>query len=439
MAGAASRRGRAPINVWPGWVDALATLVMVIMFLLMVFVVAQFYLREALSGREKTLKDLSGQISEIAEMLNLERQNGAKIAAQLKATIADRDDLSNRLGLITQRLEKAEADAWQSQAKAAESEKSAKDAQAGVDALVKRFMAMEADRDRLAKLLAEETARTKQADANNADLARQLAETTKSAEASQQRVDQLVKEISGLQALKERLEAEIKDKEQRLGESQGAVESEKAISAKARDELTLMNQQIAALRDQLAKVSAALELSEAKGKEQEAQVADLGRRLNVALASKVQELARYRSEFFGKLRELLGERQDIRIVGDRFVFQSEVLFDSGSAEIGPEGRAQLAKLGVALKEIIKTIPADINWILRVDGHTDKQPIARLYKSNWELSFARALAVVRFLIDQGIPAERLAATGFGEFQPIEERDDEIGRRRNRRIELKFDQR
>jgi len=480
MAGAETRRGRAPINYWPGWVDALATLLMVIMFLLMVFVVAQFYLREALSGREKTLKDLSGQIAEIAEMLNLERQTTARLSTELRATIADRDDLSNRLGAITQRLEKAEGEAWQSQMRAGEAEKRAKDSQAGVDALVKQFLVLQADRDRLAKLLAEEVAKLKQSDASNADLARQLAETTKSADAAQQRIDQLTREISGLQALKEQLEAEVKARlgeaktasdravdleaqikaaaeraagleaqartaaeraaglEAQLRQNQQTLDAEKAGAAQARDVVALLGRQVAALREQLAQVSAALDLSEAKTKSQEAQIADLGRRLNVALASKVQELARYRSEFFGKLRELLGERQDIRIVGDRFVFQSEVLFDSGSAEIGPAGRKQLGDLAAALKQIMATIPPEINWVLRVDGHTDRQPIARLYKSNWELSFARALAVVRYLIGEGIPPERLAATGFGEFQPIDERDDEIGRRRNRRIELKFDQ-
>jgi chemotaxis protein MotB len=460
MADFAARRGRAPINVWPGWVDALATLVMVVMFLLMVFVVAQFYLREALSGREKTLKDLSGQIAEIADLLSMERQsnadlraNFAQLSAELKASIADRDDLSNRLGQLTQRLEKAETEAWKNQQALAEANNTIEGGRASIAGLTARFVALEADRDRLARLLAEEAAKLKEADQNRAQLQQNLAAQAKSAEAAQQRIDQLVREISGLQALKERLEAEVKEREaaarsaddrardleRRLAEGQKSLEEEKAGASKARDELALLNRQIAALREQIAKVSAALELSETKGKEQEAQIADLGRRLNVALASKVQELARYRSEFFGKLRELLGERQDIRVVGDRFVFQSEVLFDSGSADIGPEGRAQLADLATALKDIAKTIPPDVNWILRVDGHTDKQPIARLYRSNWDLSFARALAVVRFLIAQGIPAERLAAAGFGEFQPLDERDDEIGRRRNRRIELKFDQR
>lgn len=520
MADFAARRGRAPINVWPGWVDVLATLVMVIMFLLMVFVVAQFYLREALSGREKTLKDLSGQIAEIADLLSMERQsnadlrsNFAQLSAELKASLADRDDLSNRLGMLTQRLEKAETDAWKSRQALNEANKLIADNRQTIEVQTNKYLQLQAERDALSKQLAEAAAKLKESDAGRAQLSQSLAETVKSAEAARQRIEDLTRQIAGLQALKERLESEVKERdaaaqaatrsaeerareidaiaktaeasrqrveelvkqiaglqllkerleteikerdqaaqasartaderarnlEQRLAEGRKSLDEEKAASSRAREELALLNRQIAALREQMAKVSQALELSESKGKEQEVQIADLGRRLNVALASKVQELARYRSEFFGRLRELLGERQDIRVVGDRFVFQSEVLFDSGSAEIGPEGRAQLAGLATALKDIARTIPAEVNWILRVDGHTDRQPISRAYRSNWDLSFARALAVVRFLIGQGIPAERLAAAGFGEFQPLDERDDEIGRRRNRRIELKFDQR
>ena len=201
-----------------------------------------------------------------------------------------------------------------------------------------------------------------------------------------------------------------------------------------------MNRQIAALRLQLARIAEALEASEAEAKEQQIQIADLGKRLNVALASKVQELARYRSEFFGRLRNVLGDRPDILVVGDRFVFQSEVLFATGSAELGGEGQQQLARLAATLNQIATEIPADINWVLRVDGHTDRRPInTPQYASNWELSTARAISVVRFLIAQDVPPERLAATGFGEFQPLDPRDDEIAYRRNRRIELKLTQR
>jgi chemotaxis protein MotB len=166
----------------------------------------------------------------------------------------------------------------------------------------------------------------------------------------------------------------------------------------------------------------------------------MGQRLNAALASKVQDLARYRSEFFGRLRKVLGDRRDIQIVGDRFVFQSEVLFASGSDSLAEGGKVQLAHLATTLKEIAEGIPDDINWVLRVDGHTDRVPISTArFPSNWELSTARAISVVKYLISQGIPPHRFAATGFGEFQPLDERDDEIAYRRNRRIEMKLDQR
>ncbi len=511
------RRGRAGINVWPGWVDALATLVMVVMFLLMVFMVAQFYTREALSGRESQLKRLSGQIGEIADLLSMERQTNADLRAsfaqlstELQASIAERDDLSNRLGQMTQRLEQVEAEASRNLQRLTDANKTLTSNRETIESQVRQVLALQAARDELAKRLAEEAARLKTSDAErqrlsttlaetnksvesarerSEDLARQimalqaarddlarrlaeestklkatqgentrltanLSETARSAEASRERIEQLARQVAGLEELKSRLEAEVKGKddaaktaagamallEKRLSETQQTAEQEKAGGDKARDELALLNRQIAALREQLQRLGAALELAEAKGKEQEVQIADLGRRLNVALASKVQELARYRSEFFGRLRETLGERADIRIVGDRFVLQSEVLFESGSAVLGEEGRQQIARLATTLKRIATEIPPEINWILRVDGHTDSKPInTPQFPSNWELSVARALSVVRMLAAEGIPAERLAATGFGEFQPLDPRDDEIGRRRNRRIEIKFDQR
>ena len=222
-----------------------------------------------------------------------------------------------------------------------------------------------------------------------------------------------------------------------------AAKSEIAAQTAARqaadNEIALLNQQIGALREQLTQLASALETAEVANDQKEQQIADLGRRLNLALASKLQELARYRSEFFGRLREVLGERPDVRIVGDRFVFQSELLFASGSAALGAEGRAQLAQLASTLKQIAAEIPPAIDWVLRVDGHTDKQPIQRAnYPSNWELSTARAISVVHFLIEHGITADRLMAAGFGEFQPLDPGDDEVAYRRNRRIELKLTQ-
>ena len=195
-----------------------------------------------------------------------------------------------------------------------------------------------------------------------------------------------------------------------------------------------------AIRQQLADISAALEIAETKAKQQDVQIAELGKKLNTALASKVQELARYRSEFFGRLREILGDREDIQIVGDRFVFRSDVFFDSGSAELGAEGRDQLDVLATTLILLLPDIPPEIDWVLRIDGHTDDRPISSSqFPSNWDLSTARAVAVVKYLATRGIPADRLAAAGFGEFRPIDTSGTEDGRRKNRRIEIKLDQR
>ena len=221
---------------------------------------------------------------------------------------------------------------------------------------------------------------------------------------------------------------------------QSALSEEQRVSAEAKRQVELLNQQIAALRSQLAQISKALELSEKNEAEQKVQIVDLGKRLNRALAGKVEELAKYRSEFFGRLREVLGNRPDIRIVGDRFVFQSEVLFPSASADLVPEGQAQIDRLAATLKDIAKDIPANIPWVLRVDGFTDKRPIhTPQFPSNWELSTARAISVVRQLIADGIPPERLAANGFGEYHPLETGDSPEAYSKNRRIELKLTER
>ncbi|MCB1496122.1 MAG: peptidoglycan -binding protein [Bauldia sp.] len=220
------------------------------------------------------------------------------------------------------------------------------------------------------------------------------------------------------------------------------LESEQQVSQRALAQVELLNQQISALRRQIAALETALDASEDRDRESQTKIADLGRRLNVALAQRVQELSRYRSDFFGRLREILGDRPDIRIVGDRFVFQSEVFFQTGSDDIGSEGLAELDKLAAAIVELNQEIPEDIPWVLRIDGHTDKRPITSSggrFQSNWDLSAARAISVVRHLIDQGIPPERLVAAGFGEYQPIEEGDTEEAYAKNRRIELKLTER
>ena len=221
---------------------------------------------------------------------------------------------------------------------------------------------------------------------------------------------------------------------------QTTLDKEKAISSEALAKVELLNQQIAAMRRQLQTLNALLSDAETKNKASEAQIADLGRRLNSALAQRVQELTRYRSEFFGRLRQILSQRSDILVVGDRFVFQAEVLFEKGKADLNPEGQAEMQKLADALKQLEREIPPDIAWVLRVDGHTDADPIlSTQFKSNWELSAARAIAVVNFLIAQGVSPQHLVAAGFGEFQPIDPGSTEEAKSRNRRIELKLTER
>ena len=258
-------------------------------------------------------------------------------------------------------------------------------------------------------------------------------------EADKQTIEVMLRQIAALASARDALKDQIEALSAKMGAGSRALDRERELSARAASQLELLNLQIAQLRRQIAALNQALDASEAANVEQQVAIANLGARLNVALASKVQELAKYRSEFFGRLREALGDRPEIRIVGDRFIFQSEVLFTTASDEIGLGGQAQMRKLAVTLAEIAGEIPPDIDWVLQVEGHTDSRPIrSPRFPSNWELSTARAISVVKFLIHAGVPPERLAAAGYGEFQPIDPKHDEIAFRRNRRIELKLTQ-
>jgi chemotaxis protein MotB len=259
--------------------------------------------------------------------------------------------------------------------------------------------------------------------------------------------------LSGVESERDRLRAsadagagaasaqsQIAEAQGKINALSGSLDSEKSVSARALAQVEILNQQIAALRRQLAALESTLDASEKKDKDSQSRIADLGQRLNVALAQRVQELSRYRSDFFGKLREILGNRPDIRVVGDRFVFQSEVFFDSGQAVLSPEGRNELDKLAAALLELEKKIPPEIAWVLRVDGHTDVRPIASSqFPSNWALSAARAISVVQYLMTKGVSPQRLVAAGFGEFQPLDPGNTEEAFRRNRRLELKLTER
>jgi len=397
MATGTRRRGRN-LEAWPGYVDVLSTLLMVIVFVLMIFVVAQLYLSQALTGRDETLSKLSKQIAELGEMLSMERGNSQQLKVQLSQlssaltkSTAERDQLQNRLTVVIGERESLKAQLGDAQSQLG-------DAQSKIAA--------------------------------SQEKEKQLADAYKAIDADQTKITALLSDIAALESLRDDLQKKLLTSD----------ENAKQITSQSEAQVALLNQQILAMRDQLAQISSALAMSEQKSKEQQVQIADLGGRLNAALASKVEELARYRSEFFGRLREALGERQDIRIVGDRFVFQSEVLFDSGSADIGPAGQDQLDTLATTLILITKEIPDDINWVLRVDGHTDKRPISGgIYASNWELSTARAISVVKYLASKGIPENRLAAAGFAEFSPLDPGDGDDAYTKNRRIEFKLDQR
>ena len=304
----------------------------------------------------------------------------------------------------------------------------------------KALDALTAQVAQLTDLLAMEKQQTAELKLSIAQLATQLDDVTRSRDESRNTIIMLQNNLqAATDALMARTQA-LTDAEGKLTSNAAELENEKNLSAQARSQVDLLNQQLLALREQLARLSKALDVSEARDKENQAQIVDLGKRLNLALAQKVEELARYRSEFFGRLREVLGNRKDVTIVGDRFVFQSEVLFPSGSADLNDQGRAQMAQLARTLLEIARKIPTQLKWVLRVDGHTDRVPIRTVqFPSNWELSAARAIAVTKFLVSQGVPADRLAATGFGEFQPLDEGAGDEALRRNRRIELKLTER
>jgi chemotaxis protein MotB len=339
MALSRSRRDSG-MNYWPGFVDALSTLILCVIFLLTVFMVAQFFLSQEVAGKDTALARLNAQISRLSQLLSLEQTGKASLEDQMSQLRAS-------------------------------------------------LSAAESERDRLRG----------------------------AAGASQNPAPG-------------------------PGEGDNArINLEKEATARAVAQIENLNEQIKALRSQIGALQDALGTSEAKQKDSQLRIADLGQRLNLALAQRVQELSRYRSDFFGKLRDILGNRPDIRVVGDRFVFQSEVFYDSGQATLRPEGRAELDQLAGALLDLEKQIPSEINWVLRVDGHTDTRQLSATspFKSNWELSAARAISVVQYLISKGVPPQRLVAAGFGEFQPIDQGNSDEAFSHNRRIELKLTER
>ncbi len=367
MIGESTSSNRRPLNIWPGFVDALAALLMVLIFVLMLFTLGQFILTNTLSGKNQALDQLTIDIQKLSEMLSLEQSRAADLESQLSTT---RDDLAET----------------------------------------------SADRD---------------------DLSMRLNESIAALNVRISEIDGLKTDINALMNLRDELEKEVAELAGALQQSQSQVAIQTDISDRAQAQVTLLNRQISALREQLTKVSNALELAETDIEAKNTEIAELGRRLNLALADKVEELNEYRSDFFGQLKQALGDNPNLRVEGDRFVFQSELLFESASATLGTEGRVQVQKLVDVLLSVSDEIPPDLDWVLRIDGHTDVRPISSgIYPSNWELSTARALAIVKYMIQLGVEPKRLVAAGFGPYHPLIAAETDAAYAANRRIEIKL---
>jgi chemotaxis protein MotB len=537
------------LDVWPGYVDALSTLLMVIIFVLMVFVLAQGFLSVSLSSRDRALDRLNRQVEELAELLALERDQAGELrsalsrtAEELRAAATARDTLFTQLremrderdrlsgerdaarderDLLTARLIDLELTGRGAPERIASLEAELADAlrraeAAGGDAAQTVRQLTETGRS----LSAERTAR-QQLEARAAELDRQLGESRGAVETARQElagltrqlqetqaelantqrqlaamraemaaldrqvqadrgtiearlsdITRLSEQIRALSAMRDQLERQAQEAARRAGEearlrtsaeSATANEAERRIAAEqavaaetehrqaaerrlaeqtrlaesAHAQVALLGRQLEELRNQLARLAAALDAAEASGRQKDVQISALGTRLNAALAARVEELQRYRSDFFGRLRDVLGERADVRIVGDRFVFQSEVLFPPASADLSERGQQQIREIAQVLRDISSRIPPEVNWLLRVDGHADRNPIrSARFASNWELSAARAIAVAQLLMAEGLPPNRVAATAFGDNQPLDTADTPEAYARNRRIELRL---
>jgi chemotaxis protein MotB len=397
------------LNPWPGYVDALSTLLMVIIFVLLVFVLAQAFLSVALTGRDQALDRLGKQVAQLADMLSLERGKSAELqdhvadlTKDLKAADLARDDAAGRVMSLQTALASVTSD-----------RNALKQAEAGLKARASdTALQLQSAQTRVQKLQAQVV--------QDAGSASQQANAT---------IEKLADQVRALMALRDQLQAQVMD--------DAAKETAAArVSDSARAQIALLTQQVTALRTQLAQAASALDLSVKAGAQKDVKIADLGARLNEALVAKVAELQRYRSEFFGRLRQVLAGRPGISVVGDRFVFQSEVLFPAGSADLTSAGADEVKKLAATLKGISRDIPADVGWVLRVDGHADRQQVHGKFASNWELSADRAINVVKLLIANGVTPNRLAATGFGEFQPLDSANSPAAYAKNRRIELRL---
>jgi chemotaxis protein MotB len=498
--------------IWPGFVDVMTALILVLFFVLSIFMIVQFVLRDTITGQGRQLEELSVQVANLADALGLERSRADREAA-LSATLtgerdAARADLADTEAQVASLIARTTDLTGQLDATRAESAERLTAQQALEAALAQTRTERDAEaeaarlaaarREALEALTASlqsdvEAAKAAAADAGealddveaqrvadaaaaaalrerlaNADT--ELTAMTLALEAERKKAEDTLTLLAAAEAARQQLQdssdTALTEAQRRAGELAQAnilLSEQQQVSAEAQRQVALLNQQTAQLREQLAGLQGLLDAAGAKDAAAQVQIENLGSNLNAALArvaveqsrradleakererlaAEAQDLSRYRSEFFGRMSDILGAREGVQVVGDRFVFPSEVLFQPGSATLNGEGQAQIARVAGVIREIADQIPPEINWVLRVDGHTDKTPVTQNgpFRDNWELSQARALSVVRYMTQvEGLPPDRLAATGFGEFQPIDPGDSPEALARNRRIELKFTER
>ncbi len=417
------KRSLRSINVWPGYVDALSALLMVVIFVVLVFTIAQFLLSEVLYGKENELVSLQRRVTELVRLLGLEEQRTESLRSEMIGLSGLLNELTQEKESLNQRLTEMTGQSKVDRAEIREQLLVIASLQQDIDALRAMREKLERQVGEYAAILAAKNAQIGAVRDRSKALEAQLADEKERTLLSQQQIEQSEIRIQSLAAL--------------VGDQEQALKEERRLSANARAEMALLNQQIKNMKQQLDEIGRALKVAEAEKSAQAVELKELGKRLNIVLARQVNKLERYQSEFFGRLREILGDSPYLRVVGDRFVLQSELLFGSGSAMLGEEGKSHLVKIAETLRQLAEKIPKDINWILRIDGHTDRVPINNeRFASNWELSTARAVSVVRFLADQGIPEQRMTAAGFSKFHPLDPADTADAYRKNRRIEIKL---
>lgn len=418
-----SRYSQRSSSIWPGYVDVLSAILMVVIFVLLIFTFSQFLLSYILSDQSNELETLHSRIAEITTLLGLEEDKNRQMSSnitlltsQIESLTVQRTDLQNQVDqLSTQTMADQNAIKVQLQTIAS--------LQQDIDALKTVRQQLEKSIEQTLTSLSNEQNLTKSLRDRSKGLQAELATEQERTLLAQQDIEKRDIRIQALSAL--------------IGAQQHSLDTQQQLTADARAEVALLNQKLLELHSQLKEISMALTTSENVRGQQEQKIKDLGDRLNIELARQVNELERYKSDFFGRLRQVVKDNAFIRIEGDRFLLQAELLFSSGTATLGDQGKLQLQKLAELLGELIPSIPDDLQWILRVDGHTDRVPIhSARFASNWELSMARAVSVVRYLAENGIPEERMAAAGFSKFHPIDPAETEEAYHKNRRIEIKL---